>query len=277
MPNLPILDPDLPTVTAPLAVDPVLTVRLARNDRELRAAQRLRYEVFVQELGASVCAADHEARLERDAFDPYFDHLLLIDSRRDPDALQDVVGVYRLLPPENHARIGRYYSETEFDLTELRQSGRRLLELGRSCVHPDMRGGAGMFLLWNCLAEYVLERGIEVMFGAASFHGTDAVALAGPLSLLHHFHRAPPGLRVTAQPEQRQEMNLIPAETLNKVEAMAGVPALIKAYLRLGGYVSDGAWLDHAFNTTDVCLVMDTARMSAKHRDFYTRKKGRDT
>ena len=257
-------------------VEPVLSLRLAQTDRDLRAAQRLRYEVFALELGASGPTVDHEARLERDALDPHFDHLLLIDSRRDPDQLQDVVGAYRLLPPEGLARLGAYYSESEFDLTELKASGRRLLELGRSCVHPDMRGGAAMFLLWNGLADYVLERGIEVMFGAASFHGTDAAALAKPLSLLHHFHRAPAGLRVSARSEQRMEMNLMPVEAVDKVAAMAGVPALIKAYLRLGGHVSDGAWIDRAFNTTDVCLVMDTARMSARHRDFYVRKKGRD-
>ena len=259
-----------------IARDAVLSLRLARDERDLRAAQRLRYEVFVNELGADGPLVDHEARLERDEFDPYFDHLLLIDNRRDPALLQDVVGVYRLLPPERVAAAGRYYSESEFDLSVLRASGRRLLELGRSCVHPDMRGGAAMFLLWNGLAEYVLERQIEVMFGAASFHGTDAAALAQPLALLHHFHRAPEGLRVAARPEQRQEMGLLPVEAVHRTQAMAGIPALIKAYLRLGGHVSDGAWIDRDFNTLDVCLVMDTARMSVKHRDFYTRKKGRE-
>ena len=263
-------------MTAMLTVDPVLSVRLAENPRELQAAQRLRYQVFVEELGATVSAADHAARLERDDFDPYFDHLLLIDSSRDAGLLQDVVGVYRLMPPEGFGRAGRYYSDSEFDLTNLTGSGRRLLEIGRSCVHRDMRGGAGMFLLWNALADYVLERGIEVMFGAASFHGTDIAALARPLSWLHHFHAAPAALRVTARPLHRVDMNLLPVTEPDRAGALALVPPLIKAYLRLGGYVSDGAWLDHAFNTTDVCLVMDTARMSAKHRDFYIRKQGRE-
>ena len=133
-----------------------------------------------------------------------------------------------------------------------------------------------MFLLWNALADYVRERRIEVMFGAASFHGTDAAALARPLSLLHHFHASPPALRVRARPAQRLDMALLPMAEVERAAAMALVPPLIKAYLRLGGHVSDGAWIDSAFNTTDVCLVMDTARMSAKHRDFYTRKNGRE-
>ena len=262
--------------SAVLAVEPALTLRLARDARDLQAAQRLRYEVFVAELGAKGPGVDHAARLESDAFDPHFEHLLLIDNRRDPDLLQDVVGAYRLLPPERVAAAGGYYSEGEFDLNEIKASGRRLLELGRSCVHRDLRGGAAMFLLWNGLADYVLERGIEVMFGAASFHGTDAAALAKPLSLLHHFHRAPQGLRVRAKPAQRLDMNLMPLEAVDRLAGMAGIPALIRAYLRLGGHVSESAWIDWEFNTIDVCLVMDTARMSVKHRDFYTRKAGRD-
>jgi putative hemolysin len=259
-----------------MTVEPALILRLAKDARDIRAAQRLRYQVFVTELGAQGKLVDHDNRLERDEFDPYFDHLLLIDPRRDPDTLCDVVGVYRLLPPDRYALAGRYYSETEFDLSRLKSSGRRLLELGRSCVHPDMRGGAAMFLLWNGLADYVLERGIEVLFGAASFHGTDPATLAQPLSLLHHHHRAPEALRVTPMPAQAQALNLLVEAEVNRAAATAGIPALIKAYLRLGGFVSDGAWIDREFNTIDVCLVMDTARMSSKHRDYYTRKQGRE-
>jgi L-ornithine Nalpha-acyltransferase len=258
-------------------VSTALTLRLASDARDLMGAQRLRYEVFVRELGARGPGVDHDARLERDRFDAHFDHLLLVDTRRDPDGLDHVMGAYRLLPPERLAAVGGYYSEGEFDLSELRASGRRLLELGRTCVHRDLRGGAAMFLLWNGLADYVLERGIEVMFGAASFHGTDVAGLAQPLSYLHHLHRAPEGLRVRARGGQRAEMNLIQAEAIDMAGAKAGIPPLIKAYLRLGGHVSDGAWIDRDFNTTDVCLVMDTARMSVKHRDFYLRKAGRET
>jgi putative hemolysin len=251
-------------------------LRLAETERDLRAAQRLRYGVFVQELGGSGPLVDHANQLEKDEFDPFFDHLLLIDPSRDADDLADVVGVYRLLPSDRLALSGRFYSEGEYDLTALKTSGRRLLELGRSCVHPDHRGGSAMLLLWNALADYVLERGIEVLFGTASFHGTDLAALEQPLSYLHHHHLAPPALRVTARAPYRAEMNLIPAAQLDRRAALAGTPALIKAYLRLGGFVGDGAWVDHAFNTTDVCLVMDTEKMSAKHRDFYIRKSARE-
>jgi L-ornithine Nalpha-acyltransferase len=254
--------------------EPYFSLRLARDDRDLKAAQRLRYHVFVEELGGNGVLVDHENRLERDEFDPVFDHLLLVDSRRDPSTLEDVVGVYRLLPGDRAADYGRFYSETEYDLTRLKASGRRLLELGRSCVHPEYRGGTAMYHLWNGLSDYVRERQIEVLFGVASFHGTDLAALRMPLAYLHHHHLAPEALRVRAQPDHFQAMDLVPADKVDRRAAMIGIPALIKAYLRLGGFVGEGAWVDHAFNTTDVCLLMDTARMSAKHRDFYARKQG---
>ncbi|WP_333869502.1 GNAT family N-acetyltransferase [Cypionkella sp.] len=251
-------------------------VRLARDSRDLAAAQRLRYRVFVQELGGSGPLVDHAAGLERDEFDPYFDHLLLIDEAREARGDDYVIGVYRLLPSDRLAQTGRFYSEGEYDLSALKASGRRLLELGRSCVHPDYRGGTAMLHLWNALADYVLEREIEILFGVASFHGTDVQALAQPLAFLHHNHLAPAALRVRVQPGQAQRMDLLRPDQIDRRAAMLGTPALIKAYLRLGGFVGEGAWLDHAFNTTDVCLVMDTKKMSAKHRAFYLRKSGHE-
>lgn len=254
-----------------IAEESVFSLRLARDARDLRAAQRLRYGVFVEELGADGPLVDHQARLERDRFDDIFDHLLLIDNRRDPGLLEDVVGVYRLLPSDRLGPGGRFYSEEEYDLAPLRATGRKLLELGRSCVHPDHRGGTAMFHLWNGLADYVLERGIEILFGVASFHGTDIARLTPSLAYLHHHHLAPPALRVRAREPGFQRMDLLPPDQLDRKAAMAATPALIKAYLRLGGFVGEGAWIDRDFNTTDVCLVMDTRRMSERHRGYYTR------
>ncbi len=247
-------------------------VRLARDERDILAAQRLRYRVFVEELGGDGPLVDHASRLERDEFDAVSDHLLLIDESRAERPHDHVVGVYRLLTGEKAAAFGRFYCDGEYDLSPLRRSGRRLLELGRSCVDPDCRGGPGMFLLWNGLADYVLDHRIEVLFGVASFHGTDTLALRAPLSWLYHHHLAPEALRVRALPGNHQPMDLVPRERLDRRNAMVAMPTLIKAYLRLGGYVGDGAFVDRAFNTTDVCLLMDTAAMSAKHKGFYTRK-----
>jgi len=254
-----------------IAPAPRFRVELARESADVEAAQRLRYEIFVEELGGDGPLVDHMARLERDRFDPFFDHLLL----RDEAQGGAVVGVYRLLRAEAAKRAGQFYSEDEYDLTLLKRCGRPLLELGRSCVARPYRGGPGLYHLWQGLARYVEDHGIEVLFGVASFHGTDAQALAQPLSLLHHRHLAPPELRVRARPAHFQPMDLIPEDQIDRRTAMRAVPALIKAYLRLGGCVGEGAFVDHAFNTIDVCLVMDTARLSATQRAIYTRESAR--
>lgn len=240
-------------------------VRLAQTPEDLRAAQRLRYDVFVAELGGGGDLVDHAARLEKDHLDPFFDHLMLIEPENNA-----VVGVYRLMQQEQAARAGGFYSATEYDLNPLLTSGRRLLELGRSCLHRDFRGGNAMHYLWSALAGYVQEHRIDLLFGVASFHGTDPDKLAGPLSLLHHRHLAPPALRVRAKPEAFQRMDLIAEGDLDRRAAMLEVPSLIKAYLRLGGCVGEGAFVDHRFNTTDVCLILDTARMNTRQARIYS-------
>lgn len=249
--------------------DAHLKLKLAGSEEDLRAAERLRYDVFVDELGGNGPLVDHANRFERDAFDPVYDHLVLIDERRDREALDHVVGVYRLLTGDKAHDFGRFYTEDEYDLSVLKSSGRRLLELGRSCVHRDYRGGLALRKLWTGLAQYVLEREIAILFGVASLHGTDVDTHAEPLSHLHRAHLAPPDLRVRVVEGAYQRMDLVPTEKIDRVAAMRAVPTLIKSYLRLGGFVGDGAFVDHAFNTTDVCLVMDTARMSDAARARY--------
>jgi len=258
-----------------IPLDTSYDLRLAKDEVDLKSAQRLRYEVFVEELGGDGDLVDHDARLEVDRFDPFYDHLVLVDTRIDPATMGHVVGVYRLLRSDQVAQVERYYTEDEYDVSPLVQSGRKLLELGRSCVHPDHRGGTAMYHLWNGLARYVFENDIEVLFGVASFHGTDVEALKYPLSYLHHNHLAPPALRVRAQPDAFQRMDLVPAGDIPRRQAMLETPALIKAYLRLGGFVGEGAWIDTAFNTVDVCLILDTERMNAKSLAAF--QKGRGT
>jgi putative hemolysin len=247
-------------------------LKLAQDPADIRAAQRLRYRVFVEELGGSGPMVDHEQKLEIDRFDPYFDHLVLIDQRLPKG--DHVVGVYRVLRGEQAEKAGQFYSEDEYDLTVLKSSGRRLLELGRSCVDARYRGGMAMYHLWNGLAGYVADHGVEILFGVASFHGTNVQALEEPLSHLHYRHLAPEDIRVRAVEQTFQRMDLIPEERIDRRRAMSQTPALIKAYLRIGGFVGEGAYIDHAFNTTDVCLILDTARMNETQRAIYTKGRG---
>ncbi|MFN3260905.1 MAG: GNAT family N-acetyltransferase [Pikeienuella sp.] len=249
------------------------TLRLAESEEDVAAAQRLRYRVFVEEMGARPSEEDRALRRERDAFDRHFDHLLLIDNEAKPeDPLDRVAGVYRLLRGAVARKGCGFYGESEYDLTKIKNYPRETMELGRSCVGPEYRGGAAMHLLWTGLGQYVADHGVEIMFGVASFHGNDPAKLAVPLSWLHWNHLAPEDLRVRTREEFFVPMDVIPPEKLSRAEAMRQIPPLIKAYIRLGGFVGDGAFIDHAFNTVDVCLLMDTTRMVNRYRDFYQRE-----
>lgn len=247
-------------------------LKIAATEAELLAAQRLRYRVFVEELGATGPTVDHANRLEFDAFDPFYDHLILIDRRRDPGDLDHVVGVYRLLRSEVALQGPGFYSNAEYDLAPLLATGRHLLELGRSCVDAQHRGGVAMYLLWNALADYVQAHGIEILFGVASYHGTDVARIAQSLAFLHHHHLAPADIRVRVRDGHFQSLDLFPPDAIDRVAAMAQTPALIKAYLRVGGYIGDGAYIDRNFNTTDVFLMMDTDNMSRRHMAAYARR-----
>jgi len=249
--------------------EPQFSVRLAQTDADILGAQRLSYRVFVEELGSDGALVDHIHRFEQDGFDVHSHHLILVDEARDAQAPDHVVGAYRLLDQTGAAAAGQFYSESEYDLGKLKRSGRRLLELGRSCLDRDYRGGSAMFHLWKALAAFVQERQIDILFGVASFHGTDAVKLGLPLSLLRSRYLAPEPLRVRALEAGYQSMEVMADEAIDRRLAMMQMPALIKAYLRLGGVVGEGAYTDHAFNTTDVCLIMDTAAMPSRRRALY--------
>jgi len=248
---------------------PHFETKIARSSEDIEAGQRLRYAVFIEEMGGNGPLVDHHSRLERDDFDSYADQLLLKDLTR-PEGDQ-VVGVYRLLDQNGAEKAGGYYSQAEYDLSQLERNDRPMVELGRSCLHQDYRGGAAMVPLWQALAREVESRGAEILFGVASFHGTDLNALAAPLSLLHRDHLAPPELCATS----RDKACLPPCEEIDRLSTLRQVPALIKAYLRLGGYVGDGAYVDHAFNTTDVFLILDSLAMNPRQRAIYGATLGR--
>ncbi len=250
-------------------------VRLAKDDADIRAAQQLRYRVFVEEMGAQVSKQNHLQKIEQDRFDPYFDHLLLIDKTIEPDDFgHHVVGVYRLMRDDAARKGVGFYGASEYDLSKLENCGRKSVELGRSCISRAHRGGVGMHLLWDGLGDYVTLNNIEIMFGVASFHGADIAPLENALAYLHHNYLAPEDLRVRVLEKQYISLNQMPVEQIDRKAALRQVPSLIKAYLRLGGFVGDGAFIDHKFNTVDVCLIMDTKRMVSKYRDFYARNRG---
>ena len=248
-------------------------VRLAESDEDLRAAQRLRYTVFVEELGAAASPEAQAARLEADDFDPWCDHLIILDEEAEPvDPLDKVVGVYRLLRGAQARKGPGFYSASEFDLSPLESYPRELLEMGRSCVAKAYRGGSAMQLLWMGLAQYIDEHDIGLLFGCASFHGEDPQAIAEPLSYLHQRKLAPPELRPKAWARHYVSMDLLPPERIDAAAAVKAMPTLIKGYLRAGGLAGDGAYVDRGFNTVDVCFVVETSQIANRYRNFYSRQ-----
>lgn len=246
-------------------------MRVANSDEDVRAAQRLRYKVFVEEMGAAGEGVNDTDRLETDDFDSISDHLILIDKRRRAGDLDHVVGAYRLLGTDAAQANNGFYSESEYDITLLKECGRPIVELGRSCVHPDYRSSTVMYQLWNGLADYVLDRGLEILFGVASFHGNDLDKFDQPLSYLHYNHLAPNDIRVRVLEDHYNTMQRLLPEEVDSRKAMKSIPILLKGYLRLGAFIGDGAFIDRSFNTIDVCVIIDTSRMSARHRGYYVR------
>lgn len=241
-----------------------LRVRMADGADDLKAAQHLRWQVFCQELGATVPSAEGE--LDVDPFDTACDHLLVEDMTSGAAV---TVGTYRLLRHGVAREIGGFYSAGEFDLDPLLgapQAGAgELLELGRSCVLPAYRNSGTIQLLWRGIASYLKRHSISAMFGCASFAGTDPDAHAEALSYLHYNHLAPREARVSALPEQFVDMARLPLGSFNPQVAARLLPPLIKGYLRLGATVGNGAVIDHAFNTTDVFVMLPVDAISSRY------------
>lgn len=262
-----------------------LEVRLAQSSDEVEAAQALRYHVFYEEMGA-VPSADMKAKgLDFDRYDPVCDHLLVIDhTRKDKNP---VIGTYRLIRRAAAQQCGGFYSCGEYDVSPLISYPGEILELGRSCIDAEYRTGTVMQTLWRGLSEYLYMHDIKLMFGCASLPGTNPVELALPLSYLYYHHLAPPALRTKAIPERYVDMRLLPREAFDpnaafddlKMDPRGGsnsLPPLIKGYIRVGGFVGDGAVIDEQFNTTDVCIIVKTDLMTARYRRHYERAQQKD-
>ena len=248
-----------------------LGVRIAVRDWEIEAAQALRWKVFYEEMGARPTPEMRPGR-DVDAYDAVADHLLVVDHSLG-EGPESVVGTYRLIRREAASLIGRFYSADEYDLTPLLDLPGQILELGRSCVGENHRTRGSLQLLWRGIAAYVHKHRVEVMFGCASLPGTDLDALAEPLTYLALNHMAPPHLRPRALPARYESMVRLDPSQVGR-NALADLPPLVKGYLRLGGFVGDGAVVDHQFNTTDVCVVVKTDQVTEKYFKHYERKAG---
>jgi putative hemolysin len=248
-----------------------LGVRVAASAGEIDAVQALRFRVFYQEMGAIADARTTASARDQDEFDQVADHLLVVDHTLGSGP-EGVVGTYRLIRRDAAERIGRFYSAGEYDITRLTAYPGRVLELGRSCVDAAYRNRVAMQLLWRGIAAYVFQYRIDLMFGCASLPGTDPDTLAPELTYLYAYHLAPPELRPRAVPGRYVEMGRMPPEAVDSRRVLAHLPPLIKGYLRLGGFVGDGAVIDRQFNTTDVAVVVKTDLVAGKYYRHYERE-----
>ena len=242
-------------------------IRLATSAGELDAAQALRYRVFYTEMGARPLPEMAPIGRDFDTFDAACDHLIVVDQQRPYETR--VVGTYRLMRRENAGVAGGFYSASEFDIAKLVNFPGSIMELGRSCVDAAYRDRATMNLLWRGLAEYMNSHGVDLMFGCASLPGTDPEQIKVQLSYLYHYHLAPEAIRSRALPGRYTNMSLMPKEAIDPKRALASLPPLLKGYLRVGGFVGDGAVIDHQFNTTDVCIIVKTDLIAGRYTRHY--------
>lgn len=226
-------------------------VSLAVDDSEIREAQRLRYKVFAEEMGAHLSSIlpGHDI----DLYDPYCDHLLVRDL-----ASGEVVGTYRILPPDAAKRVGSYYAEQEFDLTRLHFLRPRMAELGRSCVHPAHRSGAVIARLWAGLADYMTRYGYEYIVGCASIGMADGGHIAASV------HRQVAGRNLAPIEWHVTPRYRLPIESLDDGQ-IAALPPLIKGYTRLGAMVcGEPAW-DPDFNTADLLMLLPMGQLNRSY------------
>jgi L-ornithine Nalpha-acyltransferase len=247
-----------------------LEVRLARDWTEIEAAQRLRYRVFMQELGAvGECDA---SGLDVDRFDSAADHLIVLDHACGGT----VVGTYRLMRRNQAVRCGGFYTEHEFDIGAIVAMPGEVLELGRSCIDPAYRNRSTIQLLWRGIAAHVFAHRVVLMFGCASLPGADAASHGHALDYLHRYHLAPASVRPVAIAAERVAVALADEPPSSARQAVAALPPLLKGYLRLGGWIGQGAVLDRRFNTTDVCMVVMTDHVTDRYFRHYVAPEARE-
>lgn len=236
-----------------------LHVGLAGCETEILEAQKLRYRVFADEMGARL--PSRTPGVDRDIYDPYCEHLIVRD-----ESAGRIVGTYRILSPVAARKVGGYYSENEFDLTRLQHLRSRIVEIGRSCIDADYRSGAVIALLWGGLARYMQENGYDYLIGCASISMADGGHIAASLyNRLKEEHASPLEYRVFPRcPLALEHLRSdLPGEA----------PPLIKGYLRAGAWIcGEPAW-DPDFNTADLPILMPMTKVDGRYAKHFMGRK----
>jgi putative hemolysin len=235
-----------------------LSVYLASSPDEIDSALALRYEIFAHEFGADVSGP--RPGIDEDQFDRHCDHLLVLDEDRD-----EVVGTYRLLTPEGAAAAGRYYSAGEFDLSPVLRADRRVLEVGRSCVHRDYRHGGVIALLWSGIGAALHLYRIDFLMGCASVHDEDGGRIGALYARLAERHLSPEGERV-------RPLRPLPGFDPASPAEPAELPALLRGYLRAGATIGGEPCWDPAFHTADFFIWLAARGITDRYRRHFADK-----
>jgi L-ornithine Nalpha-acyltransferase len=252
-----------------------LELRIATTKKEVRRAQRLRYKVFYEEGAAVAGRAAGLVRRDICRFDKFCDHLLVVDmeARNSFGRVKPrIVGTCRMLRSDIAERYCGFYSQSEFDIAPLlaRHKDKSFLELGRSCVHPKYRSKRVIELLFRGFTIYAFHHKIDVLIGCASLSGINPLALALPLSFLHHKASAEEEWQVRPLAGRAVPMAIVEAEALDGRRGMAALPPLLKAYVRAGCKFGDGAVIDKVFGTIDVFAILPIARADERYRAHFS-------
>ncbi|MEM7290073.1 MAG: GNAT family N-acyltransferase [Pseudomonadota bacterium] len=243
--------------------------RLAKNSNEVRAAQKLRFDVFRNEFPASTGTINNDAEIDCDAHDDRCDHLLLLDSMWPEN--NGIIGTQRFMTGNSSNNANAFYSSSEFNLVPLlvRQHEKTFMELGRSCIHPEYRNKRTMELLWHGTWDYALKNQVDVMFGCASFPTIDAQSIHAELEFLHNTNPANGEWDVSAHKGDTIELSSVRSEIDSQRSLLRNLPPLIKGYLRLGARFSKHAVIDFEFGTTDIMVILPVKDINPKYVSYY--------
>ena len=246
-------------------------VRLTRTKEERRQVRALRYAVFVEEEGASATEEQKNLREEYDSYDRFAEYLGVFHNGK-------IVGTYRIINRDAAEKMGGFYTETEFDISKIKKSGANIAEMSRACVAPEYRENAlVMRLLWAGLGEYIMRHKIGIVFGVASWVGTNPAASAQAISYLYYNHLSPLRLRATVDTTKLVDgvnpkltrMNILPEVFVDPNMARREMTPLVKGYLRINATFGRGVFIDKPFNSYDVFVMLRTKDMDALYRKHF--------
>lgn len=246
-------------------------VRLTRNKEERRQVRALRYDVFVEEEGASATEEQRALREEYDAYDRFAEYMAVFHNGR-------VVGTYRIIDRSAAEKMGGFYTESEFNISKIKKVKHNIAEMSRACVAREYRDNAlVMRMLWAGLGEYIVRRKVAVLFGVASWVGKKPADSAQAISYLYYNHLSPSNLRATVLSEnfadgvnpKLSRMNILPAAFVDEEDAKHQMTPLVKGYLRLGATFGKGVFVDAPFNSYDVFVTLQTKNIDATYQKHF--------